>query len=477
MFNFNNEVKAKLRIKTIPADKLTPIKILESLGAVALLESAYHETGKGKYSLMILDEAFTIYKINNKYNLRSPDGKNFTFNTNLKKFLSVLEEIRKKSPVCNMLGEIPIVLGGIGYLGYEFFSEIENINFKKQNDRELYENVFIFGRNFITFDHLHDEAIIVSVLYKNEVCDMDLDKEISDVEKRVKRVIVQEDENKSFDKISAKIVSKNDRSEYIENVGFIKKEIYKGNLLQCVLSRRIEIETRCSPIDAYRNLRMKNPSPYMFYLNFRDYVVFGTSPEVMVKVKNNKITVRPIAGTRKRGKDAAEDIELEKELINDIKEKAEHLMLIDLGRNDVGKVSVGGSVEVIEYMIIEKYSKVMHLVSGIEGTLEKRYNTNDAIYATVPAGTVTGAPKIQAIKTIEKLERYRRGPYAGVVGYFEADGSFDSCIAIRTAIYKNNKIWLQAGAGIVYDSVPEKEYEETQNKMMALLNAFNINIE
>jgi anthranilate synthase component 1 len=212
----------------------------------------------------------------------------------------------------------------------------------------------------------------------------------------------------------------------------------------------------------------------MFYLNFGNFTLFGASPEVMVKIKDDKIIVRPIAGTRKRGTTQAEDIELENELKNDIKENAEHIMLVDLGRNDIGKVSTGGSVKVTADMIIERYSDVMHLVSEVEGIRDPKISIEDIIKATVPAGTVTGAPKIQAIKTLDKLEDTKRGPYAGTIGYFEQNGNFDSAITIRTALSIGNKLYFQAGAGIVHDSVPDLEYKETENKLRCLFIASGV---
>ncbi|MCG8570201.1 MAG: anthranilate synthase component I family protein [Spirochaetes bacterium] len=475
MFNFENKQPARIKYKKISADKVTPIIILESLNAVALLETAYHETGRGKYSLMIIDEAFTILKKYQKVYLRTKDKKSYAINSRLEHFLEILEEFRSRAPDPQELSEIPLPLGGLGFLGYEFYDEIEDIKFENIDDRNIYDCAFIFGRNFIIFDHLHDQIVLVSVSYQHEEQSIDLDGQIKNIEERILRAISQK-VHKNSNNIQAKIISEDDRQDYIEMVKKVKDEIYQGNLLQCVVSRRIKIETKVHPITIYRNLRSSNPSPYMFYLNFKTFVLFGASPEVMVKYNKETIYLRPIAGTRPRGKDQAEDLKLEQELLNDEKEKAEHLMLIDLARNDVGKVSKGGTVVVTEEMVIERYSKVMHMVSEVQGQFNPQYSQHEIINATIPAGTVSGAPKIQAIKTIEKLEKYKRGPYAGVIGYFEKNGSFDTCIAIRTAICKGNKIWLQAGAGIVYDSIPEKEYEETQNKMMALLNALNITV-
>jgi anthranilate synthase component 1 len=256
-----------------------------------------------------------------------------------------------------------------------------------------------------------------------------------------------------------------------DGVGKVKEEIVKGNLLQGVLSRRRQFKTGMTGLEAYRRLRRTNPSPYLFYLDFGDYQLFGSSPEVHVKVKEGKAIVRPIAGTRKRGKDRVEDLQLEKELLADEKERAEHLMLVDLGRNDLGRVCKPGTVEVTDYMVIERYSHVMHIVSQVEGELEEDKTGIEALRATFPAGTVSGAPKIRAIETIDRLEPHKRGFYAGVICYMEPGGSLDSCIAIRSGMVAGGVLTLQAGAGIVYDSVPERELEETNEKLEALVRS------
>ena len=464
---FSHNTPSAVSYKKIAADCYTPVGILDSLSGKMLLESAYHETGKGKYSILILDEAFTAAKEGKKYYIVN-NGK--SDEVKAEGFLELISSLREKAPVLEEFSTFPVPLGGSGYLGYEFFDEIEDVSFTKENYRNIYDSAFIFGRSFMVFDHSHDDALIVTVRYSGEE-GIDTDELLSKLESRIKASANKMPEETPF---TAKIVSPDGKKEYMNNVVKIKDEIYKGNLIQCVISRTTEIESDVLPINAYRNLRRSNPSPYMFFLNYGSYIIYGASPEVMVKYKNGNVTVRPIAGTRKRGKDAAQDILLEEELKKDIKENAEHLMLLDLGRNDVGKISIGGSVNVTASMVIEKYSRVMHLVSEVQGKIEKGKDAKDAIKATFPAGTVSGAPKIQAIKTIEKLEQKKRGVYSGLIGYFERNGDFDSCIVIRSAVHIGNKIYLQAGAGIVYDSEPEKEYEETQNKMMALLNALNL---
>jgi anthranilate synthase component 1 len=267
-----------------------------------------------------------------------------------------------------------------------------------------------------------------------------------------------------------------DRENYMEGVRKVREEIIKGNLLQGVLARRVYIETNIPALEAYRNLRSFNPSPYMFLVNCGSFQLLGSSPEVHVKVKGGRAILRPIAGTRKRGQNQQEEESLEKDLLSDEKEKAEHLMLVDLARNDLGRICQPGSVEVTESMVIEKYSHVMHIVSQVEGNLKPEKSGADAIRATFPAGTVSGAPKIKAIEVIDALEGPKRGFYAGVVGYMEPDGSLDTCITIRSALRHKDKLILQAGAGIVYDSDPEREYIETQNKLGALIKAVGLEV-
>ncbi|MBN2545887.1 MAG: chorismate-binding protein [Spirochaetes bacterium] len=478
MFDLKNKEiqNSKIDVRKISADRLTPIKILTQMNVVSLLESAYIKTGKSRYSIMIIKEAFTIYKKSGKYILKDVNNKRFEVKVSKKGFLGILKEFRQRAPQIKELYEFPIPLGGLGFLGYEFFDEIEDINFKhKKDDRDIYESAFIFGRTFLIFDHLHDQVLLVAVQYNGEIQQIDLKDELDAIEKRLKEIMVEAYNDPIFETRTSKVVNNPyDKKAYIDKVNFIKNEIIKGNLFQCVPSRRIVVETDIPPTIAYRNLRMKNPSPYMLYLDFKDFVLFGASPEVMVKIKNGLVIVRPIAGTRKRGRTNEEDIALEKDLVNDKKEKAEHLMLLDLGRNDVGKVSVGGTVKVVEEMVVERYSNVMHLVSQVEGKLAPDKTSEDAIIATFPAGTVSGAPKIQAIKTIDHLEEQRRGPYAGLVGYFERNGDFDSCIVIRCCVFKNKKMFIQAGGGIVYDSDPEFEFQETENKAAALMIALGL---
>ena len=261
------------------------------------------------------------------------------------------------------------------------------------------------------------------------------------------------------------------KENFMNAVNKTKEYIAAGDVMQVVLSQRLTKNFNGNPIDMYEALRDMNPSPYMYFLDMDGFQIIGSSPEILVKLEDKKVTVRPIAGTRPRGASEAEDLQNEKDLLNDPKELAEHLMLIDLGRNDIGRISKVGSVELTEKMIIERYSHVMHIVSNVDGTVKDNTKPLDVLRATFPAGTVSGAPKIRAMEIINELEPLKRGIYSGAIGYLSWTGDLDTALSIRTAVIKDNLIHVQAGAGIVYDSVPETEWEETMNKAMALLKA------
>lgn len=487
-------IKASFNIQKIPASKLTPLMVCEALNAPVLLESAFLKTGKGRFSILVLKEAFRIIK---------EKGKSFLLENSQKhaleglrqigefslpqqpKFLDYLSAFASLAPEAKVEREsqeisnaeiesLPLPLGGVGYLGYEFFSEIEEVEFHKPALYEASENAFIFGREFIVFDHFFESLYIVGVTYKCESQKQDIKKRIQELVHTLEHLSPKDKPMLTY---QASITSKDKESYYTQIVKTLKSEIYKGNLLQCVPSQSLEITSNLPPLQAYMNLRTHNPSPYMYYFNFGDFQVIGSSPEVLIKVKTTTpncaiLTIRPIAGTRPRGKNALEDSKLEEELKHNIKENAEHLMLLDLGRNDVGKVAQSKSVQVTQEKVIEKYARVMHLVSEVQGVMDlQKHQKSDALYAAFPAGTVSGAPKIQAIKTIESLESHKRAIYAGAIGYFSRNGDMDFAIAIRTAVYQRGVYYLQAGGGIVYDSDPKEEYIETQNKMRSLVEA------
>ena len=268
-----------------------------------------------------------------------------------------------------------------------------------------------------------------------------------------------------------KVKSNISKKKFISIVKKAKKYIKIGDIFQVVLSQRFETNLNKDPLEIYKKLRITNPSPFMYYFNFEDFQIIGASPEILVRLRDNNITIRPIAGTRPRGKNIKQDKFFANDLLKDKKEISEHLMLLDLGRNDAGKVSQINTVKVTESFIIEKYSHVMHIVSNVMGKFNNKYSRFDTLLAGFPAGTVSGAPKIRAMEIIDELEKSKRKVYAGGIGYFSSNGEFDTCIALRTAVAKNKKFYVQAGAGIVADSNPQKEYEETVNKAKALINA------
>lgn len=464
-FDFSKNTPATIKMQKIPTYNITPTMILENLNARILLESAYQETGRGRYSLMLLALGFMVVKENQSYKIITPDS-TMPLIHDQRDFLDWIQFFQDLAPKTNF--DFPIPLGGIGYLGFEFFEEIEAIAFKKPKEIATYDCAFMFGKAFLVFDHLYECAYLVAVNYANESSPSCLENQLSYFARKIEEIVPKKPSKIQY---TSKIISDADQDGFSFIVKRIKEEIYKGNLLQCVPSRRIKLQSDMPPIEAYKNLKQNNPSPYMFFLDFDSFKILGASPEVMTKIKDNKIYLKPIAGTRKRGADIAEDLLLEKDLQEDIKENAEHLMLVDLARNDLGKISKIGSVYIKKFKQIERYSKVMHIVSEVCGDFDdKNFTLKDAIFATFPAGTVSGAPKIQAIKTISNLETYQRGVYAGLIGYFDNQNNFDSAIIIRTAVYQNGVYYLQAGAGVVQDSDPYLEYKETQNKMLALLN-------
>ncbi|MDC0864254.1 chorismate-binding protein, partial [Candidatus Pelagibacter sp.] len=294
--------------------------------------------------------------------------------------------------------------------------------------------------------------------------------------KQLSKILIQSSTkslNSSINHIAKniKVKSNTPKNKFIKMVNKAKDYIKLGDIFQVVLSQRFEAKLTKKPLDIYKKLRITNPSPFMFFFNFDDFQIIGASPEILVRLRDGKITVRPIAGTRPRGKTAKEDLFYEKDLLKDKKELSEHLMLLDLGRNDAGKVSKINSVKVTESFIIERYSHVMHIVSNVVGEYNKKFSKFKSLLAGFPAGTVSGAPKIRAMEIIDELETTKRKVYAGGIGYFSANGEFDTCIALRTAVAKNKKFYVQAGAGIVADSKPINEYEETVNKAKALINA------
>lgn len=382
---------------------------------------------------------------------------------------------------------VPRFFGGVvGYMGYDMVRFFERVPDRNKDGLGLPDMFFMVTDTMLIFDSLKQKIKVVSNAHLNggstdEVYSGSVEK-IRDIIERLRTAPV-------FSQQPAVMGSKNTTNSQ-KSTGFIssfgakesfmgavlraKEYVMSGDVIQVVLSQRFDTESRTPPFDIYRALRVINPSPYMYYIDTGDARIVGSSPEILVRLEGEKVVLRPIAGTRRRGETDAEDAALELELKADPKEVAEHIMLVDLGRNDVGRVAKTGTVKVTELMTVERYSHVMHLVSNVEGDLDEGLDAFDVLSACFPAGTVTGAPKVRAMEIIEELEPSKRGPYAGAVGYFSYSGNMDTCITIRTIIIKDNKVYVQSGAGIVADSDPEKEYTETMNKAMAMVKAVEI---
>lgn len=367
--------------------------------------------------------------------------------------------------------------GAVGYIGYDVVRNYENLVNVNIDDIKMPEAHLLLTEEIICYDHLRQKIrIIVNVpiscdlykLYENALGRL----------KEIKREILENrfkmEEEKKTNSEKTEYSSNKTEEEFIQGVLKAKEYIKNGDIFQVVLSQRLQIKTGINPFKAYRTLRTINPSPYMFYINFGEYSLVGSSPELLVKVKEETVETCPIAGTRPRGKDSEEDERYAEELLNDEKEQAEHLMLVDLGRNDIGKISKFGTVEVNQFMEIQKYSHVMHIVSNVIGKIKNDCDMYDALISCLPAGTVSGAPKVRAMEIIDELENRKRGVYAGAVGYLGFNGNMDMCIAIRTIVFKDGAAYIQAGAGIVADSHPESEYKETLRKAKALVETIKI---
>jgi len=361
-----------------------------------------------------------------------------------------------------------------GYFSYDSIRYIEKIPNKCRDDLKLPDVRLLRPRVLVVHDNLKKKIFYIVNIFKDEKI-TNYKSKYFEIEKQINELLIQASlQKKDFNKTiikNIKIKSNTTKHKFLKMVSKAKKYIKIGDIFQVVLSQRFEAKLSKRPLEIYKKLRTTNPSPFMYFFNFDDFQIIGASPEILVRLRDNKITVRPIAGTRPRGKDLKEDSFFARDLLKDKKELSEHLMLLDLGRNDAGKVSKIGTVKVTDSFIIEKYSHVMHIVSNVMGIYNKRVSKFKSLLAGFPAGTVSGAPKIRAMEIIDELETTKRKVYAGGIGYFSANGEFDTCIALRTAVVKNKKFYVQAGAGIVADSNPIKEYEETVNKAKALMNA------
>ncbi|MCM3788111.1 anthranilate synthase component I [Domibacillus indicus] len=459
----NLQTTLAYKLKEIEGDMITPISIYRLLSGSKkmLFESSAKHEESGRYSFIAVDPIAEFKADAAGYELSKKDG---TKETGSGKFMDKLKSImpvQEEQPY-----PFPFFGGAAGYIGYDTVFFEEKIGEPLTDELGMPDVHMMFYDTFVVYDHLMQRVTIAAVdLFggrTEEEMETAIETIYNDIHTGQKPDNGQETQALMFR-------SSLERNTFCQMVERAKEHIIRGDIFQVVLSQRLSSPFEGDPFTLYRRLRTSNPSPYMFYIDFEGYTVLGTSPESLVKVSGRTVTTNPIAGTRPRGSSPEEDARLAEELLADEKEIAEHRMLVDLGRNDVGKISEIGSVTLDKYMKIERYKHVMHIVSEVSGELKEDYHPLDALTACLPAGTVSGAPKIRAMQIINDLEPVKRGVYSGAVGYLSATGSMDFALAIRTMVIKDGKAHVQAGAGIVYDSVPETEYEETMHKAKALL--------
>lgn len=459
----------------ILSDTVTPIRIYKALSEneenAFILESVDNKEKWGRYSFIGVNPKLEVKITNHMAEVISKDDTVNEIIDNPVQFLSKIMEEYKTPRLKNK----PNLTGGlVGYFGYDTVRYMEKklVNIPEDDLKMPDCDLFMYDE-LVAFDHLSNKIIVIINIDMQD----DIERQYYDAEERAKNIIAKIENyspkatEKELPNTDYKVKSNVTKEEYMANVEKAKDYIVNGDIFQVVLSQRFEIDNPPESFDVYRMLRATNPSPYLYFFKNKKYEIAGASPEMLVNVTDRIVTTKPIAGTIGRGVTEEEDKAFERQLNSDPKERAEHTMLVDLGRNDVGKVSKFGSVEVTSFMQTERYSKVMHLVSDVQGTLRDDKNAIDALLAVLPAGTLSGAPKVRAMEIIDEMENKKRGLYGGTVGYLGFDGNIDTCIAIRTVLFRNNKAYVQAGAGIVADSVPEKEFVETQNKALAVINA------
>ncbi|MDR2428875.1 MAG: chorismate-binding protein [Candidatus Margulisbacteria bacterium] len=454
--------------KTINADSYTPVIVFKKLRGAALLESAVLE-GTNRYSFILL-ETNSKLSLTKAGIVETAAGREMLVEKDPRKFLDMIIDKGREITLEEL--PFPLPARGVGYLSYEFCRFCDTIKIaEKPASIETPEACFLFGGAFIVFDHYRDDLHVVAIGADPAA----LENKIAGY-----LAILKDNDYRAYTPdqtiYPAQAELHKNKTAYLQGVEEIKKAIVRGDLIQGVLSQQLIVDSDLPPFEAYCRLRRENPSPYLFYFDFAEFQLFGASPEIMVQLSGEVVTIKPIAGTRPRGKTPSEDVALEKDLLADEKERAEHLMLIDLARNDAGRVAAPGSVKVARAFFIERYAYVMHIVSEVRAQKLPATGLADIIRSVFPAGTVSGAPKIKAIELVAEQEPVRRGPYAGLIGYFDVNGSFDSCITIRAVLHQGRKFIAQSGAGIVYDSVPEKEYTETLNKARATIRALGVSL-
>ncbi len=465
--------------KAVTADLLTPVlaylRIESSASQAFLLESIEGGEKIARYSFLGSDPYLTIRAKGEAVEIVKA-GESIRRKGRM---LEVMRKITERYQAVIVPGLPPFVGGAVGYFSYDAVRWVEDIPQTGEDDLQLQDSEMLFFSNLLAFDHVRQQILIISNVM--------LDDSSANLESKYRKAVGKIEALEEMlglpaslpafgnsDSGPLKVKSNFSKADYLKAVEEGKEYIKAGDVFQVVLSQRFTVPVSSDPFNIYRALRIVNPSPYMFFLKLGDHCVIGSSPEMLVKINNGMAYYRPIAGTRPRGESEDEDALLAEELKADEKEKAEHIMLVDLGRNDLGKVCEFGSVEVTDLMFIEKYSHVMHLVSSLRGRLRSNLDRFDGLMACFPAGTVTGAPKVRAMQIIDELEPNRRGVYAGAVLYLDFSGNLDSCIAIRTLEVKDGKAYIQAGGGVVADSLPEREFQETINKSRALLKAVEL---
>jgi anthranilate synthase component 1 len=465
--------------REIMADIDTPVSALMKLGSkshVFLLESVEGGEKWGRYTFLGSDPRI-IFEVkgedvliheNGKVNCRKHQGDPLKF---LKNLLTVYRPVP--------LNGLPRFFGGaVGYLGYDMVRYFEKLPSRINDDLKTDDSVFIITDTLIIFDNVRHTIKVVSCAFTENCNDLKIvyDETINKIDGMIDILRTPLETKERYRKVEndSPLQSNMSPETFKDIVRKAKEYIVAGDIIQVVLSQRFNTENGLDPIDLYRALRYVNPSPYLFFLKLSDMFLIGSSPEVMVRLEEGMAELRPIAGTRRRGKNEQEDRRLADELLEDPKERAEHVMLVDLGRNDLGRIAQIGSVQVTQLMVVERYSHVMHLVSNIQAQLSEGKDCFDVLAAAFPAGTLSGAPKVRAMQIIDELETTRRGPYGGAVGYFSYTGNMDLCITIRTILVKDGKIFIQVGAGIVADSDPDSEYHETVNKGEGMMQAIRL---
>ena len=484
--NNKKNFKATVLYKKIATDTLTAvashIKLSKHFNNYNfLLESAENGNNKGRFSVIGINPD-KIWKCANNQSFINENFANSPQNF-IEQSGDIVNNFREFVNGCKINWQhlnyssdlLPSICAGVfGYMGYDMARMMENLpDLKLSDELKIADSIFIRPQILIVFDSLFDCALICAPLYQDSSDDYEsLNSKIHKTQQILQEPLLEKSlENIQFDE---NFQSNFTEKEYCQAVEKSKEYIVAGDIFQILPSQRFKanFDKNLDPFFFYRSLRTVNPSPFLFFLKFDDFVLTGSSPEIMVSLKNKTVTIRPLAGTRKRGKSAEEDKKIAQELLGDEKEVAEHLMLIDLGRHDVGSIAKSNSVVVSKKMVVEYYSHVMHLSSTVEGEIRDEFDAIDALIAGFPAGTVSGAPKIRAMEIIEEIENIRRSFYAGCVGYFASNSDMETCITLRSALIKDEKIYLQAGAGVVFDSVPKLEYQECINKSQALVRAY-----